>query len=878
MNIPVAGSDIVANQDIDMKADGDLSVRSTEEMQEIIDQHKKLELITTLKVGNAWMETVERAEESYEAGQHSWNESQKSGNSKVDRLNKAAAQAQAVASAARFGVSAVRSMTTAATGGFYGSLSTTLKTDTSKRKTKKTTAKGSRIISLGGDVGLRGGNELSIEGSQVVGAGDMVLSGKRVSVISGENTEASEYSQESDSVTMEWLNTSGVVDLPTVSKERNRSQTSGVSHTLSRLNAGGKLEIQSTEDTLIKGAQVEGGSVDINTGGELRVESVQNTMNSESSGSSVSVGSTMGYQFTESETERRWVDEQTMIVGRDEVNVKANVLVNKGSVIANAEITRGKGGKVERMVDKGKLRVKAEEARYEDIKNVDYSDSIGAGVMMSGQSGYSPGMPKGGTTTVKFNNGGWKKEGLAVATVGRGELDINKEVIVTNRSEVSGVNRDIEKRREITRDERRGGINVDVTLSNKWITGTGERTGVQEFVSDISTIPGMVYTTEKGLGGHTKEGVMRVMDATGDLADTVGKVLSNDGVNKEVGLHNALGVYNVKTEERQNRIDLRQQNAALVDAVNQAENGDADKLRASAKEYARVNGIKEMNVQLVDGTKLGSDAVGKNGLRKDGEAFYDKKTNTMYLNVGKDGINISDGAALANSMRHEIEHARQNKAGQPYDSRTGRDGRSEMMAYIRGEAAQNAWESENKYEGYAESGTTSGEWLDNQNGDSTQKAIIDHGTVMARGVENPQPIYTYQELKEGGGEIYSSKEIYYKALEKNKNIPATYEEAYAKGWKQYSDEDNALHMWDKEYTVKFVAPDGREGVYNFETKQQTINPKNRATFNQYKGVFHVNDVMMYVFYGTGADDPTTFFERGLATGKAAINKYFPNEN
>ena len=48
--------------------------------------------------------------------------------------------------------------------------------------------------------------------------------------------------------------------------------------------------------------------------------------------------------------------------------------------------------------------------------------------------------------------------------------------------------------------------------------------------------------------------------------------------------------------------------------------------------------------------------------------------------------------------------------------------------------------------------------------------------------------------------------------------------------------------------------------------------------NQYKGVFHVNDVMMYVFYGTGADDPTTFFERGLATGKAAINKYFPNEN
>ena len=32
-------------------------------------------------------------------------------------------------------------------------------------------------------------------------------------------------------------------------------------------------------------------------------------------------------------------------------------------------------------------------------------------------------------------------------------------------------------------------------------------------MSDISTIPGMVYTTEKGLEGHTKEGVMRVMDA-----------------------------------------------------------------------------------------------------------------------------------------------------------------------------------------------------------------------------------------------------------------------------------------------------------------------------------------------------------------------------
>ena len=145
----VMGSDVVAG-DIDIEGES-VHIVSAEASQAIMETHAKTKDTVSLTVGNAWVETaysaIDAADAVIDAVQagESMDTSTKEG-----RINKAAADAQAAASAVTLANSVAQSAGSVATAGFYGAVSATHEETSETTSTTATQARGAQLVSLNG--------------------------------------------------------------------------------------------------------------------------------------------------------------------------------------------------------------------------------------------------------------------------------------------------------------------------------------------------------------------------------------------------------------------------------------------------------------------------------------------------------------------------------------------------------------------------------------------------------------------------------------------------------------------------------------------------------------------------------------------------------
>ncbi|MDC0690718.1 hemagglutinin repeat-containing protein [Mitsuaria sp. RG] len=209
------------------------------------------------------------------------------------------------------------------------------------------------------------------------------------------------------------------------------------------LYAGDQLKFSSGKDTTIAGAQMRGDEVIGRVGGDLKVASVADTGKVEgkefdlsatvSVGVGASVSGSVGYGQTTGKT--NWVQDQTRITGGNKVDIRTEHHTQlDGALIA---------------ADNGNLKLDTGTLGYSDIAGKDKEHGYYLNV------GGSWSQTSGGKSETHGNLSGWEyekdREQIVRATVGAGEVNVRQDA-QTGKDSVAGLNRDLDKAYEITRD------------------------------------------------------------------------------------------------------------------------------------------------------------------------------------------------------------------------------------------------------------------------------------------------------------------------------------------------------------------------------------------------------------------------------------------
>jgi len=312
-------------------------------------------------------------------------------------------------------------------------------------------------LNAGGSINLDAKNDLTLIGTRATAERDISLkAGNDLNILSAQNAYESSHDRRSwgaeggiiagqDGFGIYGSANVGIGDL-------NRE---GVKQQEAYLYAGNKLGFESGRDTTIAGATLRGDEVIGDVGRNLTVTSVPNTGKVEgkefdaSLTVAVSFGATvsgsLGYGQTNGKT--NWVDNQTVISGKSKVDIRTEKHTQlDGSVIS---------------ADNGNLKLDTDTLGYRNITGKDNEH----GYYLNVSGSYGGG---GGSQADKPNKGmegesknSWAVEGYKYdkdrqqtlnATVGEGQIVVRNDK-TTGQDSTAGLNRDVNKAYEITRDE-----------------------------------------------------------------------------------------------------------------------------------------------------------------------------------------------------------------------------------------------------------------------------------------------------------------------------------------------------------------------------------------------------------------------------------------
>ncbi|VVQ08080.1 hemagglutinin repeat-containing protein [Pseudomonas fluorescens] len=312
-------------------------------------------------------------------------------------------------------------------------------------------------LNAGGSINLDATNDLTLIGTRATAERDISLkAGNDLNILSAQNAYESSHDRRSwgaeggiiagqDGFGVYGSANVGIGDL-------NRE---GVKQQEAYLYAGNKLGFESGRDTNIAGATLRGDEVIGDVGRNLTVTSVPNTGKVEgkefdaSLTVAVSFGATvsgsLGYGETNGKT--NWVDNQTVISGKSKVDIRTEKHTQlDGSVIS---------------ADNGNLKLDTDTLGYRNITGKDNEHGYYLNVSGSygGGGGAQADKPNKGMEGESKNS--WAVEGYKYdkdrqqtlnATVGEGQIVVRNDK-VTGQDSTAGLNRDVNKAYEITKDE-----------------------------------------------------------------------------------------------------------------------------------------------------------------------------------------------------------------------------------------------------------------------------------------------------------------------------------------------------------------------------------------------------------------------------------------
>jgi adhesin HecA-like repeat protein len=290
-------------------------------------------------------------------------------------------------------------------------------------------------LHAGGDLTIQAGRDVTLAGgSRFTADGDIdIIAARSLRLLAGEDSFRSSYETSGGSVGVDLF--SGGISL---SGRHSQSRSNGTTYTPTFIGTPGTLRIQTGSDAHIQGSLAMADQILADIGGNLTIESLQDKFNSKSWGMSANVGFgagiSVGGSFNYAKASRAWVGEQAGFIAENSLDVDVDGHTHlRGALIQGAE---------------GQSRFTTTTLSYEDIHDYDKSESFGISMNYSGigkpaGQGQSslPGM-------IGFNYLKTDKRGVVRSTVS------GVEVETIEVQDLSGLNRAMDRAREITRDKK----------------------------------------------------------------------------------------------------------------------------------------------------------------------------------------------------------------------------------------------------------------------------------------------------------------------------------------------------------------------------------------------------------------------------------------
>ena len=319
-------------------------------------------------------------------------------------------------------------------------------------------------LEAGRDINLKATNDLNLIGTQAKAQRDIELNaGNDLNIRSAHNDSNSENNRHSGGGEAGLtFGSEGIGVYVSVSMGKGNLEREGQRQQEAYLYAGDRLGFASGKDTTIGGANLRGDEVVGRVGGDLKVSSVADTGKVKGKEFDISVTATIGpgagvsgsVGFGKTTGKTDWVEEQTRITGKNAVDIRTeNHTQIDGAVIA---------------ADSGNLKLDTGTLGFSDIAGQDKehgyylnvggtykagsSESKGNTVQDSSQAG------KGKEGKTGWSVEGWnyekEREQIVRATVGAGEIVVRGDT-ETGADSTTGLNRDVGKAYEITKDDEK---------------------------------------------------------------------------------------------------------------------------------------------------------------------------------------------------------------------------------------------------------------------------------------------------------------------------------------------------------------------------------------------------------------------------------------
>ena len=406
-------------------------------------------------------------------------------------------------------------------------------------------------IRAGRDAELDADRDVVIEGAQVVAENDVTIkAGRDVEIKSATN----KYSTGADSSSASAGGGigasagSGGVSLGIRvegAAAGSEDESKATTHTNAVVIAKETLTIESGQDTTVAGANLEGKKVAMNVGRDLTVKSEQDKRSAAGSNWNVGGAVTIGYGASveasaslgigKSEADSAWVNKQTSIIGKEEVDI----LVDKNTHIEGAVIA----------AENGNLKLDTETLTYIDILDHDKAENFQVSLSASyAKAGKEEGGGKQETTadgtpvskTLDASYSSKDREQINRATIGEGEIIIRSDPDAG----LEGLNRDLERAQEITKDDK---TKVTLYLDSKAISAIAaelvgrEPEGATELTDEQKKDHGAELELSSCSYGDACEMPAGYEEVTAEALDKAGSRIKLDKlVDPDSGLHVSL--------------------------------------------------------------------------------------------------------------------------------------------------------------------------------------------------------------------------------------------------------------------------------------------------------------------------------------------------
>jgi filamentous hemagglutinin len=658
-DINIKGSDIAIGGDGEISAGNDINILEAKNSTEHSNSHSDTTITAGVQVGNAYVDAGFAAYALYEAGDAVVKASEALKHMK-DLRDQGKASDEAVRDAefnlamaslnlVNAELAAVSSVAGAATAGsssfgtgLYGSASLNFETNKDSFGLNSTQSVGSTIS--GTNLTFTSGNNTTQIGSDVIADNTITYDvGNDLNVLASTDTYRTTSDSESISAGVSVGNNAVQI---TAGYDTSSNTASGTTHNNSTVQANTVI-VKTGGDATFAGADVNATEeLKMEIEGDLNVASVQDTDYSKGNSWGVNAGFGFGYgenakgedqsgnrngsggfHVGSSNHDSAWVNDQTELTGG-----KVDISVGGKTTVTGAVIAAGEYDENGKFVDNGDLTLATNEFEYKDLHDFNTSSESGFGFSTSMGGAVSDkdefNMHPQGSTTITAKSTGSESEQTTRATVGDGTITVGGN----ENPDLAGLNRDVDKAQEVTKDMITGALDGSVTVDNCIFTEEGRAQIVkqhEDFVDNVEQIG-------EGLRSNiiTRSIENYITDDTKSLGEVINEYIQKDEQATQL------------VKERQD----------LIQKVYGLTNLPPEEARGVMQEYIDILGADGGFAGALSISNVNGNLIGLSYQSEDGTV------QNITLNLAK--IDITNPKSVLREIYHETTNFEQHKANE----------------------------------------------------------------------------------------------------------------------------------------------------------------------------------------------------------------------